>query len=159
MINHPFSPRLNSAIKRITADLLPEGFDLSQTAPETLESLTETVNRTGRFVINPDFSDCTIFGDPAVNHQFRAWHDYCHYIGQFPFTTAGEAQAAALQIEQLRAAGLSSPEVETLIDIEVNEQAKFFERSGGFPRDQRAFTRFCLIERLAHIRADCRPAA
>lgn len=53
----------------------------------------------------------SIYGDARVNYAFRAWHDKCHLIGQFPFTIYGEERAVALQCQQLRERFPSSPKL------------------------------------------------
>ena len=43
-----------------------------------------------------------IFGCAETNMALRAWHDWCHWKGQFGFTLQGEIEAFEMQIEHLK---------------------------------------------------------
>jgi len=140
----PFDTGLNVAVLQIASQLFPTGYDVGPEAPDTLQKLTAHISATGRMLVWNGESDATIFGDPEVNWAFRAWHDWAHWAGQFPFDLAGETKAAELQVFHLvklygatdRVVGWAS-----LILAEVIGQAFAFDRTGEFPKDQRAFTR------------------
>ncbi len=80
----------NIAVLQIVSRLFPTGFDVSANAPDSLESLTLHYERTGRICVWDGACDQTIFGDPGINHSFRAWHDSKHLFGQFAFNKEGE---------------------------------------------------------------------
>lgn len=143
----PFSTELNCAVLKIANRLFPTGFDVSDDAPESLTELVGIIENTGRMVVSDANSESTIFGSVEVNCAFRAWHDWCHWKGRFPFTLEGERQAYEMQIEHLKTVGCWSAGVEALLDIEINGQAAYFEEHKEFPEDQRAFTRVELNRR------------
>lgn len=85
-------------------------------------------------------SDHSIYGDPRVNHAFRAWHDTCHLLGGHDFTLRGEHDAAELQIRQMLGLYPRAPKLWLgIIRAEVTGQAEFFARTGAFPVNQAAF--------------------
>ena len=51
-------------------------------------------------VVAREGADNTIFGAPEVNYAFRAWHDWCHWMGGFDFSLYGECATCNMQIEQ-----------------------------------------------------------
>ena len=116
----PFNVEFNAAVLHMANRTCPRGWIARDDAPETL----------------------TIYGDPEVNIAARAWHDACHLIGGFEFTTAGERKTAMLQRNQLRQVfgSFSAEHFCTLVEIEVEGQALYFERWRVFPEDQRLYT-------------------
>lgn len=140
-------PRLNSAVEVVMAYLLPNGFDTTD-IPElcdTYDKLRAHYMSTGRIRVWTGASDRTIFGDPAVNHAFRAWHDLGHIMLQAPFTPEGEEEVCALQMRQLARimhGGRSGDEIKFMchmLSAEVNGQIAYEKLTGQFPEDQRAF--------------------
>lgn len=140
----PLDRTLNVAILQMAARLFPTGFDVAEDAPNTLADLQAQVANTGRMLVYSGGSDATIYACPEVNYAFRAWHDWCHLAGGFAFTAEGEAQACAMQQDQLRRVFGASAQVErwcAILDAEINGQVAFHAATGDFPVDQVAFVR------------------
>lgn len=147
----PLNPALNAAVLAIVAKLLPEGFDVANDAPATYEALRAHVADTGRICVWSGASDQTIFGDPAVNYAFRAWHDWVHWRYSLPFTAEGERRVSMIQCRQLRAMRpLSGRDLCYWVHAEVVGQLEYKARWGSFPEDQRAF---CLAYLGHRVRA------
>lgn len=87
-------------------------------------------------------SEGTIYGDPRVNHAFRAWHDAGHIARGFSFDLQGEIAACRYQIETLRRRFPSVPDrFCRYIRAEIIGQAEHFAEHGAFPVDQFEFFR------------------
>jgi hypothetical protein len=71
----PLDPNLNAAIIAIVKRLFPHGCDVSDKAPDTYEKLKAHLDARKRLVVYGGGSEHTIYGDPAINYAFRAWHD------------------------------------------------------------------------------------
>lgn len=139
----PLFPAFNVAVHQIAARLLPCGFDVAAEAPSTLEQLQSRVTKTGRLLVWSGASDATIFGDAETNYAFRAWHDWCHWRYSLPFNLDGEREAAKRQIEHVAQlyGERQSWHFGNIVWAEVVGQAEHFAAFGGFPEDQRAFTK------------------
>jgi hypothetical protein len=135
----PFDTGLNTAIKHIASKLFPCGYDVADTAPETLDQLNAHIETTGRMVVWSGASDNTIYADAETNWAFRAWHDWCHWKAQLPCTLAGEIAALDMQIEHLKTLGLLTAFREAALRAEVEGGARLFEITGRFPDDPRRF--------------------
>ncbi len=132
----------NQAILTITTHLIPQGFDISPHAPSTYAELKALVAGTGRLVVYDGASEHTIYGNPAVNHAFRAWHDFCHLAGSYDTTFSGEVAACRLQVRHLLQHYGDSDRTwrwQRIVEAEIVGQALHFERHGCFPIDQSAF--------------------
>ncbi len=102
----------------------------------------DNITRTHRVTIYMGGSDNTIFGDPEVNYDFRAWHEWTHYILRAPFDLNGELAVAHRQCEDLALIYGHEPRTirwQQLIMAEVYGQALYFKRWNEFPADQVAF--------------------
>jgi hypothetical protein len=113
--------------KRILS-LAPK-FEAKDIAPSSLKELAQLTS----MVVWQGGSEATIYGDPTVNHAFRAWHDSLHLKLNAPFTLAGEKLVA---LEQARIIGGNYGKI---VIAEVVGQAEHFEKHGTFPIDQKAF--------------------
>lgn len=82
-------------------------------------------------------SEGTIFGDPTINHKFRAWHDYIHLTHNLGYDFIGESITANVQASQLPNDWLFERE---LVLCEVVGQAQYNMMTGEFVEDQRQFT-------------------
>ena len=102
-------------------------------APDSLESLIRA--STSPMVVYDGGSDNTIYGDPRVNHAFRAWHDSLHLKLNAPFDLAGETRVG---LEQARILGGAYAEI---VLCEVIGQIEYFNRYQAFPVNQ---LEFCL---------------
>lgn len=121
-------------------------------APGTREELEATRGAVKRPVWN-GASETTIFPSARLNFAFRAWHDKCHLDGNYDFTLSGEMETCAMQAAQLRMAlGEYPPTLiahcMALLEAEVIGQARYFERNGQFPIDQRAFVVAYMVDSL-----------
>ena len=103
---------------------------VSDVAPDTFEKLKRNI---GQLVIWSGASDNTIYGDPAINQAFRAWHDSLHIKLNADFTQEGETRVA---LEQARIIGGSYAEI---ILAEVVGQGLYFNKYGEFPKNQIEF--------------------
>jgi hypothetical protein len=118
---------LNRRILRIAPSHTAQDY-----APATFEALKG--QSVGSLVVWAGASDKTIYGDPTVNHAFRAWHDSLHLALNAPFTLQGERIVA---LEQARLIGGET--FGHIIMAEVVGQAEYFALTGQFPVDQKAF--------------------
>lgn len=138
----PLDTNLNVAIAHVALRLIPAGFDVSEHAPPTFDQLTAHLDAGKRMVVFSGGSDVTIYADPEVNWHFRAWHDWCHWRGNHPFSLAGETAVFRMQAEHLIGLYGNGPDVQRWIRIihaEIVGQAEFYEVHGHFPEDQYAF--------------------
>lgn len=137
----PFSIPFNAACVVHAARCWPQGFNSAPAAPATLAALCDEVDGTGRLTVWDGASGETIFGDPEINLQFRAWHDWAHWRYRLPFDMNGETAAAFVQAAQLTRTHGPDPELLALLFCEVIGQAHFYQSFGAFPDDQRSFCR------------------
>ncbi len=133
----------NIAVLQACNRVLPNGFDVSEQAPDSYESLLSHYRETGRIQVWNGASDHTIYGDREINYAFRAWHDSRHIVGNHDFTFEGESAVCAMQVSDLLSiygACDNFYKFERLLIAEIVGQALFFEARGEFPADQYAFT-------------------
>lgn len=141
---------LNGCVIDIAGRIFPDGFDTSPNAalcPSDLNSLSQYVKKARRFLVWSGASDQSIFTFPNVNLAFRAWHDWCHWYGQFNMDLAGEAQTCWMQQDMLRIYVNGSTTVETsavkhwcaILDAEIIGQHHHKEQYGQFPVKQAQF--------------------
>lgn len=143
----PMYPRFNEMVQVAVDALMPDGFDTTDdpTVCDTLDKVKRHYRKTGRIVVWTGESDNTVFGDPQVNHAFRAWHDYVHVNFDLPFTEAGEHTVMQIQQRQVDTLGgyaFTAQEKKLfwdLLECEIDGQIKEFVRTGDFVKDQRAF--------------------
>lgn len=127
----------------MAAKVWPKGYDVADAAPESLEELSAMFKRDRRIAVLKGFSDRTIYAEPDQNWAFRAWHDWTHLQGRFPFTPAGERATAAQQVRDLvRVYGrhLNTVHMAAVLLCEVVGQTDYQLLTGEFPEDQRQFT-------------------
>jgi hypothetical protein len=135
---------LNVAVLVIAGRLFPGSFDVSDDAPDTYDKLVALFESGRRFVVYKAGSANTIFGDPAVNHHFRAWHDWCHWKGRHDFSMRGE-----LAVHEMQSAHLVTVygDCETtrhwqhILFADGIGQKLHHQRHGSFPQNQMAFVR------------------
>jgi hypothetical protein len=97
----------------------------------------------GFIPISAKNSESTVFSSPEDNYAVRAWHDWAHIRGMYPFNIGGEARSMALQMADIvRLCGNSDTHKHTfrLLWIEVMGQIMHKELHGVFPKDQVTFT-------------------
>jgi hypothetical protein len=114
----------------------------------SFEDMAADYESRGHICINTANSEGTIFGDPAINWAFRAWHDYAHIIENAPFDEVGERQAARQQcnhawIDYYRGniTYAQYQRFSRIIDCEVNGQVQYYLKHNAFPPDQMAFAK------------------
>jgi len=90
-------------------------------------------------------SGATIYGSPAANIAFRAWHDATHVRLGADFSRDGEVRTAREQVAQARAAGASAAALACLW-MDTFGQVEYFAAHGTFPVDQVAFVRAALLD-------------
>ena len=108
-------------------------WDVSDRAPSTLADVFGHFRACGRILVYAGASERTVFGDPSVNHAFRAWHDWCHIRTGLGFDVPSEVALARWQQSEC------SDALARVVWVEVAEQAIHFERTGQFVVDQVAF--------------------
>jgi hypothetical protein len=135
-------PSFNIAILEITRRVLPRGFDVSFDAPSSYEDLHRLLVTGARLRVWAGASDKTIYGDPEINHAFRAWHDWSHWIARQPFTPRGERAVSAAQCRHLLidyGDNAHTRRWQLIIDAEVVGQNEYQARYQRFPADQAGF--------------------
>lgn len=141
--NPPLYRPLNVAIQAITNKLFPMGFDVSENAPDNLESLTNHINKTGRMLVWAGASENTIYGDREINWAFRAWHDFHHWRHQIGFTIIGESDVCRHQIKDLLTLYgpcLRVSRMAEIITAEIIGQTTYQAwHNGEWPNNQPAF--------------------
>jgi hypothetical protein len=120
------SHELNSKIIK----LAPQ-FTAKPIAPDTFETLAGA--KTYGLVVYDGGSTDTIYGDPSVNHAFRAWHDSLHLKLGADFTLIGELRVG---LEQARILGGSYGDI---VMAEVKGQIDYYNLHGCFPLNQLEF--------------------
>lgn len=138
----PLNQGLNDAILSISSTLLPAGFDVSDDAPGTYKALRAHLDAGKRLVVYSGGCEGTIYVDPAVNHAFRAWHDFSHWKGGHDFSVEGECGVFEMQRRHLLDVYGESPETRRWIEIlraEVIGQRLFYEYYKRYVDDQRGF--------------------
>jgi hypothetical protein len=138
----PLELGFNAAILSITADLLPGGFDVAPDAPGTYKALKAHLDAGKCLVVYDGGCEGTIYADPAVNHAFRAWHDWSHWKGEHDFSVAGECSVFNMQRRHLLDTYGDTPETRRWCEIlqaEVVGQRLFYELYKRFIDDQRGF--------------------
>jgi hypothetical protein len=138
----PLDSGLNAAILSIAASLFPDGFDVSEDAPGTYKALKAHLDAGKRLVVYSGGCEGTIYADPAVNHAFRAWHDFSHWKGEHDFSAEGECGVFAMQRQHLLYVYGDAEQTRRWIEIlraEVIGQRLFYERYKRFVDDQRGF--------------------
>jgi hypothetical protein len=136
----------NAAVTTLARKVWPLGYDVSDdikyaSAPDANAYFAE-IERTRRVTIYTGGSERTIFGEPEINWDFRAWHEWSHFILRAPFDINGELAVAHRQCQDLaRVFGHEERTIrwQGLIMAEVYGQALYFKRHGSFPADQVAF--------------------
>jgi hypothetical protein len=137
----PLDPELNRAIIAVANVIFPAGFEVSDDAPDTYEKLKSRLDAGQCMLVWSGASDKTVFGCPEVNWAYRAWHDWCHWQAQLPFTLDGEERAARMQGEQLIALFGDTQQTrrwQRIIHADIVGQGLYAEEHGHFPSDQSA---------------------
>lgn len=146
----PYCLTFNIAVRTIAGRLFPCGYDVAEAAPQSLEELTAHIAATGRMLVYSGASDSTIYACRETNYAFRAWHDWCHWKGQHPFTLEGERACLQMQRDHLRIVyGPTHPDLslwDAILEAEIIAQAERQIATGEFPTDQRQFVEELVAE-------------
>ncbi|HEY6019363.1 MAG TPA: hypothetical protein VIY48_05490 [Candidatus Paceibacterota bacterium] len=134
--------------RHMAAIKCPQGWRPTLHAPNTLAELKETVNDHGIIPVSRDFSEHTIYDDPAGNWAFRAWHDATHLAIDGEFDRAGELAVFREQCADMRdrwPAFIPWSEehfamMVNIIRCEIVGQFDYNETYGDYPQYQRKFT-------------------
>jgi hypothetical protein len=138
----PLDPCFNEAVVAIANRLFPAGFDVSHEAPATYEELKALLDARQRLVVYAGGSDHTIYGDPAINYAFRAWHDWTHWTGEHDLTLEGEIAVCQHQQRHLLALygdTAQSRRWREIVHAEIIGQGTYYRYHKRFPDDQRGF--------------------
>jgi hypothetical protein len=138
----PLDPSLNAAILPIASDLFPDGFDTAADAPATFAALKAHLDAGKRLAVYDGGCEGTIYADPAVNHAFRAWHDFSHWKGDHDFSVKGECAVFNMQRRHLLYSYGDNPETWWwiyILEAEVVGQRLYYERHKRYIDDQRGF--------------------
>ena len=139
----PFSTRFNEWIeqwfenhKDLFVFVNEDDFDETD-IQGTFDKHVQRFKETGKIHIWTGASDHTIFGEPTVNHKFRAWHDYIHITYGYGYDFVGESICSAIQQSMLPTNWHFE---RNLVHAEIVGQAQYFMVNGNFLNDQRLFT-------------------
>ena len=152
----PFSQQLNNFISQWYAAnwehfLFTDEDDFDETDIQgTFDRHVQRFKETGTIKIWTGASEGTIFGEPTINHYFRAWHDYIHITEGLGYDFVGESIVCEIQKSQLPNEWIFEKE---LIQSEIVGQAQYFMTNGDFLKDQRRFTHRYLLDPLLAIRS------
>lgn len=138
----PFSQRLNDWLKEWyfenESKFIFSDYDsfTDMTPKQAFDQMKHHYKTTGKIVIWMGESDNTIFGEPKLNHIFRAWHDFIHVTYNQDFGFAGESMVGTIQIHQLPSDWLFEKE---LLTSEILGQNQYYRQHKEFVKDQRKF--------------------
>lgn len=138
----PLDPGLNCAIIDITRRILPRGYEVASSAPSSFEELQELLQSGSRLKVWPGGSEQTVYTDPEINHAFRAWHDWSHWIAAQPFTLEGERAVSALQCRHILmdfGDNSHTRRWRAIVEAEVIGQNEYRVRHRRFPLNQVGF--------------------
>lgn len=142
---------LNAAVTTMARKVWRLGYDISDDTAYAVapgmsgsryaspEAYFDEIRERGRVTVFTGGSDNTIFGEPEINYDFRAWHEWTHFILRAGFDLTGELAVAHRQCEDLALVfghGYKYDEWRKLVMAEVYGQALYFDQRGEFPIDQ-----------------------
>lgn len=139
----PFSERLNDWLKewyfenKSKFEFSDKDYFVDMSPKEAFAKMKRDYEVTGIIVIWTGESDNTIFGEPHINHIFRAWHDYIHVTYDQDFSFAGESMVGTIQVHQLPTDWIFEKE---LLTSEILGQNQYYRQHKEFVKDQRKFT-------------------
>jgi hypothetical protein len=108
-------------------NILPNGVEYCADQPyQNVDQLTSDIRKRGVMLISYENNDSELLPG-ELNLQFRAIHDYLHYVLQAPFTAAGE-----IEVYNLQSRLHYSPETKAFLFSEVVLQACYCEYFGKF---------------------------
>lgn len=167
----PLNRQFNCAVVRIAKLLLPGGWDVGPSGisdandvikhydvPYTLAGLTKRANQTRRILVSGMNCEQTIYADASINHAFRAWRRWCHFMGEHEFDKAGNWKVFKMQAKHIRTLygdNMQTTHMITILYAEVIGQFQYSEHhDGAFPINQRAFVEAWMVSAKHAVRED-----
>lgn len=146
---NPLDRSYNVFVRHMAQRLFPTGYDVEpeeQKAPTSLEDLHKCIVKDRRMVVWSGACENTIFDCPETNMDFRAWHDWCHWKGSFPFTLDGERQAVEMQCQHIDmfATGEQRERFKRYVRTDIIGTFSYRDIMGNYPENQRAWTEHLL---------------
>lgn len=139
-------PELIRLVHDMARERWPNGYNLSADMQDSYEAMQVEYIKTGRITIWTGASESSIFGIPAANWCFRAWHDWWHIQLYCGFNYKDELKV--LRYQQSDAMrwcvqnGISFKKTRLillLLEAEIKGQADYELEHGEFPADQIKF--------------------
>ena len=127
---------ISSRLNEVVLALAPR-FQAVDVAPGTVVELFGP-GSVGTLVVWSGASAGTIFGDPAVNHAFRAWHDSLHLLTRIGFGVVEEIELGRRSAEVV--ARIGGDQLADLVYLEIAGQAAHYGRTGEFVANQVEWT-------------------
>lgn len=135
---------LFSQFSQMTREIAkPIGYRVADFAPDTDMPMFAQAKLGSGLVIWSGGSETSIFDCPSDNWAFRAWHDSTHLVGNAGFLCENEDFVCQLQKAAMFArfgANRMTEQFARLIDCEISGQCGYFEKTGQFVENQKAFT-------------------
>lgn len=133
-------PEFNQFIIDMYQRLMPNGFDTTpdKSKVRSFLAVKQWYAETNRVMVWSGESDNTIYGNPAINHCFRAWHDYVHITNDLDFSYQGEL--AVMEIQKIHArVHYKGKELQTILDLieyEIKGQLDYYNEYKTFVPNQ-----------------------
>lgn len=119
----PVDETLAIATMDITREIMPEGYNLCDPGPDSLEACTEYFLKNGKVGVDPAFNGRTsIFHANEPHYAFQAWHDWCHVKGQCSFDIPGERRVHDIMVAHLTRWWVNSEKPVTRAAFERSQQ-------------------------------------
>lgn len=137
----PLDPAFNDLVVKLAHHYVP-CFVIGSDAPSTFKQLKAHLDAGKTLMVASEGSERTIFADPGVNCAFRAWHDWCHWKGDYDFSLYGESATCCMQIDQLYShVGVNANTLKwaKYLIAEVIGQRQYYEKYREYLTNQRAF--------------------
>jgi len=96
----------------------------------------------GKFLIYSGDCENTIFSKDSYNVKLRAWHDYLHHKHNLSFTLEDE-----LLLSQFHMKKEFSDILKKILEIEFQEQVKYYYKYGDYVENQKEFTKKELLKK------------
>jgi hypothetical protein len=129
---------LSQALRAHVARVNLPAYTVADVAPSNHIDLLRCYNVTGKLVIWAGCSDRTIWGGPADNWRFRAWHDLCHIKSGMCDKVDCFTANSEIELSRFQCLGLSDG-LGLAVDIEIAGQAGHYAKTGRFVDDQIRF--------------------
>lgn len=142
----PVDQAFNDVVVKLANRYVPR-FVVADDAPSTFRQLKAHLDAGKTLVVAKEGSNHTIFADPAVNCAFRAWHDWCHWKGDYDFSLYGESVTCCMQIDQLythEGVNANTQKWARFLIAEIIGQRQYYEKYKTYISNQRAFVaKYC----------------